>query len=47
MKKVYRKLTIKKEFDGRFDVYENGYVIAENFQTMGLAMTWIDTCFYD
>jgi hypothetical protein len=47
MKKTYRKLVIKKELDDRFDVYEKGYVIAENFQTMGLAMTWVDTCFYN
>lgn len=42
MSKTYRKMKIKKEIDGRFDVYERGEVIAENFQTMSVAMEWID-----
>lgn len=46
MTKKYRNLKIKLEADGRFDVYEGDYVIAENFRSLSLAMEWVDLEFY-
>ena len=47
--KNYRGLIVRKESDGRFDIYEDrehlndDRPLNENFQTLGLAMTWIDS----
>lgn len=48
--RIYRGYLIFLESDGRYDVYEksgDALPIAENFQTISLAMEWIDQTQFD